>query len=219
MIKRKKLIGSIVIFLIFTLAVLILYIFPKLNSNNKNEEMSIYSENVISSSINAQNKNAVENGIDTSTIKKEIKAQIYGEINKPGVYSLKLGDRVKDLINAAGGFTEMADCFSINGAKRLVDGDNIEIKSKNDTSISKSKNSVTGDKASTSMENLEKLDINSATLEDIINKKIPGIGKGYASKIIQYREKSGGRINSQKDLESAIGVKRTEKIMDYISIN
>lgn len=219
MVKSKKIIGSVIIFFILLITGFILYILPKLNSYSKNEAMDIYSENKLITAENSQKANTAEGSIDTNSIKKEIKAQIYGEINKPGVYSLKSGDRVKDLINAAGGFTESADCFSINGAKRLADGDNIEIKSKSETSVVKNGNAGSVSKSSNLSENTEKLDINTATIEDIINKKIPGIGKGYAARIVQYRENNGGRINSQKDLESAIGVKRAEKMMEYISIN
>ena len=65
----------------------------------------------------------------------------------------------------------------------------------------------------------EKLDINSASEEDIVNKKIPGIAAGLAKKIIEYRDKNNGRINSKQDLEKAIGPKRAEKLMEYIEIN
>ncbi len=65
----------------------------------------------------------------------------------------------------------------------------------------------------------EKLDINTATEENIVNKKIPGIGKGIAEKIIKFRDSNGGRINSEKDMENAIGPNRGKKIMDYIQIN
>lgn len=212
MLKNKKIIGSIVILLIFIVFVISAFYLSKSSGS---------SINIVSGS-KSEDKSLVNNNADvinTNSLKKEIKAQIFGEVNKPGVYTLKLGDRVKDLIDMAGGFTGNADNYSVNGAKKLIDGDNIQIKSKN--SAVSVKNSTAGqDKtAENSPDNSEKLDINSASADDIVNKKISGIGKGLANKIVQYRESNGGRINSQKDLEKAIGPKRAEKMMNYIEIN
>lgn len=212
MIKNKKIVGSIIVLLIFAVFVISGYYLTK---PGESDVMVINESKTADKSIG----NKSTDSIDTKNLKKEIKAQIFGEVNKPGVYTLKSGDRVKDLIDTAGGFTDKADYYSVNGAKKLIDGDNIEIKSKNSnnsgvkTSSSAAKNSAVASDAA------EKLDINSATEEDIINKKIPGIGKGLAGKIVQYRESNEGRINSQKDLESAIGPKRAEKLMNYIEIN
>lgn len=212
MIKNKKIVGSIIVLLIFAVFVISGYYLTK---PGESDVMVINESKTADKSIG----NKSTDSIDTKNLKKEIKAQIFGEVNKPGVYTLKSGDRVKDLIDTAGGFTGKADYYSVNGAKKLIDGDNIEIKSKNSnnsgvkTSSSAAKNSAVASDAA------EKLDINSATEEDIINKKIPGIGKGLAGKIVQYRESNEGRINSQKDLVSAIGPKRAEKLMNYIELN
>ena len=213
-IKNKKIIGSIAITIIFVVFLIVGFEISKGSRKSDNNDITIYNgtnETVTNKSLN------ITNSAKSEDMKKDIKAQIYGQVKAPGVYSLKLGQRISDLVEAAGGFTENADAYSINGAKKLTDGDNVEIKAKGE----KVKSSATTNNkiSSESEESTEKLNINSASEDDIVNKKIPGIGKGLAKKITQYRDSNGGRINSEKDLASAIGPKRAEKIMDYISIN
>lgn len=222
---KKKIIGSSMIAVIFIVFLIVGYNIQKSNINSENEDITMsnkssYStktsknytnstkyneENDDEESYNTENKNT-----------KDIKAQIYGEVKDPGVYSLKNGSRIKDLVDKAGGYTDNANCFSVNGAKKLIDGDNIDVKSKADKNNSTNINSDSDD---SSASQAEKIDINSATEDDIVNKKIPGIGKGLASKIVKYRQQNGGRINSKSDLEKAIGSKRAQKIMDYIQID
>lgn len=221
--RKKKIFGSIIILSIFLIFLFVGYRLQNVKVNSENNDMSIYKENKPEYADKEQNdKNNETQNIKSSDGRKEIKAQIYGEIKKPGVYSLKNGDRIKDLIDLAGGFTEKSDTYSINGAKKVADGDNIEIKSKENKLGNRNNNDIKNNSSSNSLssnnEN-EKLDINSASEDDIINKKIPGIAKGMAKKIVDYRNSNDGRINSQKDLEKAVGPKRAEKLMEYIEIN
>lgn len=214
--NKKKIIGSIMILCIFLVFLFIGYRLQNGKVNSEDNDMSIYKENKTENS--SGNENTEIQNIKSNEGKKEIKAQIYGEIKNPGVYSLKNGDRIKNLIDLAGGFTEKSDPYSINGAKKVVDGDNIEIKSKEDK-LNNKNGSITKNNSSSSDNETEKLDINSASEEDIVNKKIPGIAKGLAKKIVDYRDSNDGRINSQQDLEKAIGPKRAEKLMEYIELN
>lgn len=56
-------------------------------------------------------------------------AQISGAVNRPGVYPIKRGDRVADLVLAAGGYSEAADLGSVDEARRVADGDHIRVPS------------------------------------------------------------------------------------------
>lgn len=47
---------------------------------------------------------------------------VRGAVNDPGVYELREGDRINDLIERAGGTTPEADLADINLAARLIDG-------------------------------------------------------------------------------------------------
>ena len=226
--NKKKIVGTAIIAVVFIVFLVVGYNIQKSQKNMDNNDTyvykdNIYNENTSKKSYNTNGENENASGSENVTgAKKEINAQIYGEVKKPGVYSLGNGKMIKDLIDKAGGFTENADCFSINGARKLSDGDNIEVKSKSQklpqgTVVNGGTNAI-NTTTTTNSEN-EKLDINRATADDIINKKIPGIGKGLADKIIKFRDSNGGRINSEKDMESAIGPTRGKKAMDYIEIN
>ena len=59
---------------------------------------------------------------EVSTTKETvIFVDIKGAVQNPGVYQMKVGDRVKDALDAAGGLTEEADSQKVNLAKRLED--------------------------------------------------------------------------------------------------
>ena len=57
----------------------------------------------------------------STTQETVIFVDIKGAVKNPGVYQMKVGDRVKDALEAAGGLTEEADSQKVNLAKRLED--------------------------------------------------------------------------------------------------
>ena len=187
--NKEKIIGSIMIVTIF--AVFLLFGYIKSNSNSKVDDIFVESGK---SSSEDQNQNTVSTQKSTQD-SKLIVVQIMGEINKPGVYSMPSGSRVEDLIQIAGGITEMADMNKIiNKAKKLKDEDALYIPKKIDPTDNAeiSKGHVTASSqptiVSSNNEN-EKIDINTATKEELM--KVPGIGEVTSNNIIQYREKNG----------------------------
>lgn len=54
-------------------------------------------------------------------------AYVTGAINHPGVYPLRTGERLADLVAAAGGLTADADLRRINLAARVGDGEHVEL--------------------------------------------------------------------------------------------
>ena len=57
----------------------------------------------------------------STTQETVIFVDVKGAVKNPGVYQMKVGDRVKDALEAAGGLTEEADSQKVNLAKRLED--------------------------------------------------------------------------------------------------
>ena len=54
---------------------------------------------------------------ENTTLEAIIFVDIKGEVKKPGVYQMKVGDRVKDALDAAGGLTAEADSQKVNLAQ------------------------------------------------------------------------------------------------------
>lgn len=194
--NKKKLIGSIVILIIFSVFLLVGYFISKPSKPLDSKE--VFNE---TSSIESK-----EN--------KDITAYINGEVKSPGVYKVKEESRVEDLVKMAGGFTENADKYKLNLAKKLKDEDYIYVDKKIDgqsgavTAQSSRSNGVGQD---------GKVNINSASKEEL--KTVPGIGDVTAQKIIDYREKNGA-FSTIEDLKKVgrIGDKTLEKMKDKIDV-
>lgn len=192
--NKKKIIGSIVILIVFFVFLLFGYFNSKPNKHLDSKE-------VFNETTSIESK-------DT----KDITAYINGEIKNPGVYKVKSESRVEDLVKIAGGFTENADKYKLNLAKKLRDEDYIFVDTKNDL-----KNGVAALQSPSSggIGQNGKININTASKEEL--KTISGIGDVTAQKIIEYREKNG-RFSTVEDLKKVgrIGDKTLEKIKDKI---
>ena len=149
-----------------------------------------------------------ENQEDTGD---EIYVYICGEVMQPGVYTLKEGSRVYELVNMAGGFTAGASRVSINQAQLLTDGQQIYIppSSGGDGDSETAKAAETGTDGS--------VNINTADIATLTN--LPGIGEQRAADIIAYRE-SNGSFKTIEDIKKVSGIKDGLflKIKDRISI-
>lgn len=157
-------------------------------TNNKNEIVNI-SEKV--------DKNA-------EYVEEQIIVYVAGEVNYPGVYKLKKGDRVVNAIEIAGDTTELAEILNVNLAKKISDGEKITIPSKNDMNL---ENDVLN----------SKVNINTATVVQLDS--LPGIGVSTAQKIITYRENNGDfeDIEKLKDVPG-IGESKYQAIKELIEV-
>lgn len=149
--------------------------------------------------------------------KREIMADIEGEVMNPGVYKLNSGNRINDILIMAGGLGAGADREwvekNLNKSEILKDGQKIFIPKKGDVlgkiqiAVSKSQNNDANGI----------IDINTASVGEL--DKLSGVGPSIAQKIINYREKNGGFKNIEEiKLVSGIGDKLFEKIKDQIGI-
>lgn len=133
----------------------------------------------------------------------------------PGVYTLKEGARVTDVIQEAGGMTEDADAKSVNLAASLSDEEVIYVANK-DENVSVLDQTSTGqvsDKGGQAVSKDGKINLNTATSEQL--QTISGIGAKRTEDIIAYRESHGG-FQSVDDLKnvSGIGDKTLDKIRE-----
>ncbi len=134
------------------------------------------------------------------------KVYITGEVKKPGVYSIAMGDRIEDIIKYAGGVTEYAVLEYVNLAEIVSDEQHIIIP--NDDVRENIETMVVGSK---------KININKATRNELT--QITGVGDVTAESIIKYREEQG-KFKTIEDIKkvSGIGEKTFEKLRNEIDI-
>lgn len=138
----------------------------------------------------------------------QVVVDIEGEVLKPGVYRLSKGNRIDEVLIAAGGLAAKADREwvekNLNRAEVVSDGMKIFIPKAGESL------GVT-----TKMTESKLININTATIEQL--DRLPGIGPVMAGKIIDYRENNGQfkDINELK-LVSGIGEKLYEEIKELV---
>jgi competence protein ComEA len=153
-----------------------------------------------------------------SPVNQQIQVQVSGEITQPGVYSLTLGSRVSDALEAAGGPLPAADLAALDLARKLRGGDVIVAPTR--AAGSKSGHPLTGTRpapAPAPGTTPPKININTASLEEL--DALPRIGTVLAQRIVDYREKQGPfkRIEDIKNVEG-IGDVLFENMREMITV-
>lgn len=175
---------------------------------------------------------------------EEIGVYICGAVKSPGVYYLKDGARLVDLVKAAGGFKKNAARTYLNQAAYLKDGQKIKILTKKQAK--KLKNGNGSDKAgeendfdsgsggsdgygsdsgggsddsgsSSGPAEDGLINLNTAEKKELMS--LEGIGESKADAIISYRNKQG-KFESIEDIMKVSGIKAGtfNKIKDKIKI-
>lgn len=176
-------------------------------------------------------------------ILENYKVDIKGAVKNPGVYELKIGTRIIDVIKRAGGLNSNADT-SVNNLSKYIEDEMVIIiytkeevnnfdkileEQKNNENLCINYNGVVNNDSCTNIfdekdnnenSNLEvdtKISLNTASLELLMT--LPGIGESKAESIINYREKEGSfeKIEDIMNI-SGIGESTFEKIKDYITV-
>ncbi len=233
--KIKKIDKDYVIIGVIVIAVIIFMIINlgkiKEFENKDNDKITN-----VESSINTDDDKNEENKEQKDDNSKEqivngggIFVHIDGYINNPGVYEIKENDRIKTLIDKAGGFKEGYSIKNINLAAKLSDGDKIYIPSVSEEKNSENNNNINtnlsgkgqnvkSDRNNVSiMKNNSKININTANISEL--KQITGIGESTANKIIDYRENVGKfkKIEDIKEVKG-IGDAKYESLKNKITI-
>ena len=213
---------NILTFIVIILSILNLIIglnFKKLdNTSNDIEKTLSNSEELISNTLEEPK---------VTEAKETIRVDVKGMVKKAGVYELAKDSIVNDAIKKAGGLTSKADTTNVNLSKSLTNEMLIYIPKKeevtksvvNDALVDKS-NSVgfiDNESSNETTNTTTKVNINTATLKDLIT--LNGIGESKAQAILEYRTKNGN-FKTLEDLKkvSGIGEAAYEKIKDNICI-
>ncbi len=171
--------------------------------------------------------------------KEEYIVDIKGEINNPGIYTLKKDSRIIDVINQAGGLTENANTTVINLSKKITDEmviiiySNYEIRKFKETKELEiylneqckkpDSNSLTNDacidsdNSDKNTSSTSKISLNNATVEELMT--LSGVGEAKANDIISYRNSNGGfkTIDELKNVKG-IGDSIFDKIKDRLTL-
>ena len=152
---------------------------------------------------------------DKTTVSTVIYVDVKGEVHHPGVYQMKAENRVKDLIEAAGGFTPSADDQKMNLAQLLEDQMVIVVPKKGEEVNSELAQAPTSQKKEVGKEG--KVNINTATVEEL--KTLKGIGEKKAEAIIEYRKKNGSFKNKEELMKvRGIGKKLYESFQERVIV-
>ena len=134
----------------------------------------------------------------STTQETVIFVDVKGAVKNPGVYHMKVGDRVKDALEAAGGLTEEADSQKVNLAKRLEDQMVIVV-----PKVGEEAEEIPAGATSKEVSKEGKVNINTATVEEL--KTLKGVGEKKAEAIIEYRKKNGS-FKTKEDLMKVRGI-------------
>ena len=147
---------------------------------------------------------ALEIDLPNTTESGPIEVYITGAIAEPGVYEMKDGDRVIDVLFEAGGHTDDADLEAINLAVRLHDEDQIVV-----PRFGQTVSTVSGTVSA-------KININTASAGEL--DALPGIGEVYSQRIVVSREADGPYVSSEELVERQVIPRSTyERIRDLIT--
>lgn len=217
---KNNIIILIISFMLFLISIFeFVYFYRSVNDNN--EIVNSYENNSFDFKEDVKEENII--------------VDIKGEIKKPGVYNVKVGSRVNDLINEAGGLSKTANTRFINLSKKLEDGEVIVIYSNKEISDAKKNNKLevsapcvceevkndacyNENNTDNKTNNSSKIvNINTASVQELTI--LNGIGESKAKAIVNYRDKNG-KFKTIKDIMNVSGISETlfSKIKDYITV-
>ena len=226
--RHKKEIILVCLGLVLLLVINFVFIYKNFTADDKEDE------NIVLNTKNDTKKDEEE--------EEEVYYQvdIKGEVINPGIYTVKEGSRVIDVIRLAGDLTEVADTSVLNLSKKVKDEMVIIVYSYDEVvnfTATKEKEEIeqeaclsqngiqndacikdsTDDTSSSSVVISGKLSLNTATLDELMT--LPGIGEAKAQAIIEYREEVGAFQNIEELKEvSGIGDAIFDQIKENITI-
>ncbi|UZX32265.1 ComEA family DNA-binding protein [Lactobacillus helsingborgensis] len=234
--KVKNFIAQYKLYFVVGLVLLVLIIVIWTRKETQKDELIDFNEDKSAAFANKESLDNDEN--DKEQVKAAAKKQVIdkpqnvtcdisGAVKNQGVYTLKKGARLNELITAAGGLKTNAQIKNVNRALILNDQDKIRIPYKGEKitkkAIVESYSSDSGEPNSaevasdTSVAENNKVNINTADAAQL--QKLNGIGEKKAQQIISYRQKNGQfkAIDELKQV-SGIGDKTFAGLKDQLEI-
>jgi competence protein ComEA len=142
---------------------------------------------------------------------------VVGAVRRPGVYRLRVGQRVQDAIRRAGGAKGDTDLQAINLAAKIADGQQVVVPRRGvATGAGVAGATAAGDGTAGAAPSAP-VNLNSATAEQLDT--LDGVGPTTAQKILEYRTQHGG-FSSIDDLAqiAGIGPKKLEALKAQVTV-
>lgn len=151
----------------------------------------------------------------TEVAADHVVVQAAGAVRSPGVYRLRSGARVDDLVRAAGGLAGDADADRVNLAAPLSDGERVWLPRLGEAEPPEvvagagggpsgaGRVPSTGTGSGSAGTTSGPVDLNSASAAEL--ETLPGVGPATAASIVAYREEHG-RLGSVDDLLEVRGI-------------
>lgn len=152
---------------------------------------------------------------ETAKSPEKVYVDVKGEVVNPGLYEVRQGDRLKFVIDKAGGFTKNADKKLMNLAVKVTDEMMIYVPKIGE--VETTPQSLPSPVSSGTESGEDKLNINTASQAEF--ETLPGIGPSKAATFIQYREENGP-FKSIEEITNipGIGEKTFEKLQEHIFV-
>ncbi len=225
--RHKKEIILVCLGLVLLLVIGSIFLYKSYNTKDKEEE------NIVLNAKKTTKKNEEEDATEDVYYQVDIK----GEVINPGIYTVKEGSRVIDVIRLAGDLTENADTSVLNLSKKVKDEMVIIVysyqevenftetleKEEIEQEACLNQNGIENnacikdsdvDTNSSSVVISGKVSLNTATIDELMT--LPGIGEAKAEAIIKYREEVGA-FQSIEELKEVSGI--GDAIFDQIKEN
>lgn len=153
----------------------------------------------------------VEVLLPTPTPQPTVQVHIGGAVARPGRYTLPVGARLGDALDAAGGPLEGANLNSLNLARPLADGEKITVP------LVVQREEAHGQETTASLQSSGLLDLNTADIRTL--ETLPGIGPVLAQRIVDYRMRYGPFTRVEDLLQvPGIGQKTLERIRPFVMV-
>ncbi len=152
---------------------------------------------------------AADEPVPAESATPTVTVHVVGPVRRPGIVVLRDGARVADAVAAAGGMAQGAQAAAVNLARRLVDGERIDLHAP-EAPQGSAVDAAPGSGAESSV------DLNTATTEQL--QDLPGVGPVLAERIVAYRQEHGGFDTVEQLQEVAgIGPSRLQELADLVT--